>query len=281
MKRNFMKKILVPCDFSSTAIQAFRFACEIATVSKGEVFLLNVIELPSMHNSLLVPIQAYENTFLKEVKSKAHRNFEKMKEKWGKKVNVNFFVEHGSVTEGIERFVSKKRVDLVVMGTHGSSGIKEYTVGSNAEKIVRFTKVPVIAIKKAVSASSLKNIVFPTNLKAVNKDLLNSVKALQSFFKARLHILYVNVPSNFIPDHLTENRLIEFAKQNEFKNCSIHIYNDIDEESGIINFSAKFKNKIIAMSTHGRRGINHLMNGSIAEDVVNHSDCPIWTRSEK
>ena len=57
MKRNFMKKILVPCDFSSTAIQAFRFACEIATVSKGEVFLLNVIELPFMHNSLLVPIQ--------------------------------------------------------------------------------------------------------------------------------------------------------------------------------------------------------------------------------
>lgn len=276
-----MKKILVPCDFSNTAIQAFRFACEIATLSKGEVFLLNVIELPSMHNSLLVPIQAYENEFLKEVKSKAHKNFVKMQEKWGKKVNVHLSVEHGSVTEAVEKFVSKKRVDLVVMGTHGSSGLKEYTVGSNTEKIVRYTKVPVIAIKKTVGVSSLKNIVFPTNLKSVNKDSISSVKALQSFLKARLHIVYINVPSNFVSDHYTEKRLLDFARQNAFKNCSIHIYNDIDEESGIINFSTKFKNKIIAMSTHGRKGINHLMSGSIAEDVVNHVDCPIWTLAEK
>jgi nucleotide-binding universal stress UspA family protein len=107
------------------------------------------------------------------------------------------------------------------------------------------------------------------------------VKALQSFLKARLHIVYINVPSNFISDHYTEKHLLEFARQNAFKNCSIHIYNDIDEESGIINFSSKFKNKIIAMSTHGRKGINHLMSGSIAEDVVNHIDCPIWTLAEK
>jgi len=276
-----MKKILVPCDFSNTAVQAFRFACEIATVSKGEVFLLNVIELPSMHSSLLVPIQAYEGAFLKEVKSKAHKNFEKMKEKWGKKVKVHFSVEHGSVTEGVEKFVAKKRVDLVIMGTHGSSGIKEYTVGSNTEKIVRYSKVPVFAVKKTVSLSSLKNIIFPTSLKTVNKNFIASVKTLQSFLKARLHILYVNVPSNFVPDHYTEKSLLEFARQNEFRNCSIHIYNDIDEESGIVNFSTKFKTKVIAMSTHGRKGINHLMSGSIAEDVVNHMDCPIWTLSEK
>lgn len=276
-----MKKILVPCDFSSTAVQAFRFACEIASMSKGEVFLLHVIELPSLHSSLLVPIQAYEGAFLKEVKLKAQKNFEKIKDRYAGKVKVHFSVEHGSVTEGIKRFVSKKRLDLVVMGTHGASGLKEYTVGSNTEKIVRSSAVPVIAIKKATSISSLKSIVFPTNLREVNKNVLSSVGTLQGFLKAKLHILYVNVPSNFVPDQVTEQRLIEFARQNQFKNCAIHIYNDIDEQSGIINFSSKFKHKIIAMSTHGRKGINHLMSGSVAEDVVNHIDAPIWTLSEK
>lgn len=276
-----MKKILVPCDFSTTATQAFRFACEIASVSKSEVFLLNVIELPTLHSSFLVPVQAYESTFLKEIKLKAQKNFEKMKEKWGGKLKIHFVMEHGSVADGVRRFVDKKRVDLVVMGTHGSSGIKEFTVGSNTEKVVRSAKVPVIAIKSAVRVASLKSIIFPTNMNVVNKELISSIKALQSFLKARLHLLYVNVPSNFIPDHATEMKLIQFAKQNDFRNCSIHIYNDIDEQSGIINFSAKFKNKIITMSTHGRRGINHLMSGSVAEDVVNHIDCPIWTLSEK
>ncbi len=276
-----MKKILVPCDFSGTAVQAFHFACQVASVSKGEVFLLNVIELPSLHSSMLVPIHAYENVFLKQVKLKAHKNFEKVKEKWGGKVRIHFAIEHGSVAEGVRRFSDRKRIDLVVMGTHGSSGIKEFTVGSNTEKIVRSSKAPVIAIKKFVNASSLTNIVFPTNLIDVRKEFVTGVQLLQRFLKAKLHLLYVNVPSNFTPDHYTENRLIEFARKYQLKNCSIHIYNDIDEESGIVNFSAKFKNKIIAMSTHGRRGLNHLMRGSVAEDVVNHTDCPIWTLSEK
>jgi nucleotide-binding universal stress UspA family protein len=274
-----MKKILVPCDFSDTALQAFRYACEIAAVSKGEIFLLNIIELPAIHTSLFVPAQAYESVFLKGLKLKAHKNFEKMKEKWAGKVKVHLTLEQGSVTSAIKKFVDRKRVDLIVMGTHGSSGIKEYALGSNTEKIVRTSKVPVIAIKKSVSISSVKNLILPTKMDA-SKKLIASIKVLQRLLKAHLHLLYINTPSNFVADRHTEPKLIEFARQNQLKNCSIHIYNDIDEEAGIINFSAKFKNRMIAMATHGRTGINRLMTGSITEDVVNHIDCPIWTISE-
>lgn len=275
-----MKKILVPCDFSNTAVQAFRFACEIASKSKGEVFLLNIVELPALHSSFLVPVQAYESAFLKGIKSKAHKNFEKIKDRWGRKLTIHFSVEHGSVADGIMKFVSKKRIDLVVMGTHGSSGFREYAIGSNTEKVVRSSKVPVIAVKKAATISSLKNIIFPTNLDLDQKNLVARIKALQHFFKAKIHILYVNFPANFNRDINTERWLNELAKQNKFKNYTINIYNDIDEESGIINFSSRLKNKVIAMSTHGRKGLNHLMTGSIAEDVVNHIDCPIWTSAQ-
>jgi len=275
-----MKKILVPCDFSNTAVQAFRFACQVAAIGKGEIYLLNIIELPSLHSSVLVPIHTYENAFLKEVKTKAHRNFEKLKDKWGGKVKIHHVVEQGSVAEGVKRFVDRKRIDLIVMGTHGASGIREFTVGSNAEKIVRSARVPVISIKKFMNVAALHYIVFPTDTK-VSKELISSLQLLQRFLKARLHILYVNVPSNFSPDRYTEKKLIQLTRDFQMKNCSVHIYNDIDEESGIINFSSKFKNKIIAMSTHGRKGLNHLMRGSVAEDVVNHIDCPIWTLAEK
>ena len=124
-------------------------------------------------------------------------------------------------------------------------------------------------------------MIVPTDLNVIKSPFVTSLQSLQNLLKARLHLLYVNVPSNFTPDHLTEKRLIELARNNQLKNCSIHIYNDIDEESGVINFSAKFKNKIIGMSTHGRKGLNHLLRGSVAEDVVNHIDCPIWTLAQK
>ncbi len=276
-----MKKILVPFDFSNSAVQAFKFACEIASKSKGEVFVLNVIELPSLHSSSLVPVQAYENAFIKEAKFKAHKNFEKIKDKWGGKVKVHLSIELDSVIHGITKYVNKKRIDLVVMGTHGAGGFKEVMIGSNTEKIVRASKVPVIAVKQAAKITSIKNIIFPVGIDLPSKKLTDQVKLLQVFLKGHLHILYVNTPTNFTSDVITESRVIEFARQNQFKNCSIHIFNDIDEETGIINFSLKIKYSMVAMATHGRKGINRLLSGSIAEDVVNHISCPIWTFSER
>ena len=276
-----MKRILVPCDFSLTALQAFKFASEIARVGKGEVFLLHIVEVPTLHNSLFSPVRAYENAFLKSLKEKATKNFEKMKDKWSKKVRVQLFVVQGSVISTINRYVDRKRIDLVVMGTHGSSGLREYAVGSNTEKMVRTAKVPVIAVRKAPKTASFKDLIFPTILDANQKKLVASVKALQKFFKAKLHILYVNTPANFSRDVLTGNRLDEFAHRNRFKNYTVNIFNDQDEQDGIIHFTSQYKSKLIAMATHARKGLGHLLGGSIAEDVVNHIDCPIWTCAEK
>lgn len=105
-----MKKILVPCDFSDSAMQAFRFASEIASISKGEVFLLNIFEMPVLHTSMAVPVRAYENAFLKELRAKASKNFVKMKDKWGKNVKVQLFAEQGNVTTAIKKFVDKKEL---------------------------------------------------------------------------------------------------------------------------------------------------------------------------
>ncbi|NJN41340.1 MAG: universal stress protein [Flammeovirgaceae bacterium] len=155
--------------------------------------------------------------------------------------------------------------------------MKEYVIGSNTEKIVRWSKVPVIAIKKYVKGSSIKNIIFPNTLERDQEDLVMKVKALQEFFKATLHILYVNTPANFRNDGENKKRLEEFSKRFMIKNFTLNIYNDIHEEVGVLNFSKSVKADMIAISTHGRKGLSHLLSGSIAEDLVNHIECPIWT----
>jgi nucleotide-binding universal stress UspA family protein len=275
-----MKKILVPCDFSGPSIQAFKFAAELASVSKGEIYLLNVMEMPVLHSSLFAPVIAYEKSFLKDIRAKANKNFEKLVDRYAKKVKVQFFVERGTVAEMVNKFIARKKIDLVIMGTHGTSGFKEFAIGSNTEKVVRSSKVPMMAVRIAPKKAAFENIIFPTNLKLEQKKTVTDIKALQNFFKAKLHILYVNDPANFTRDIFTETKLNEYAKRNQFKNYQIHIYNDIDTENGIINFSSRFKSKLIAMATHGRTGLSHLLSGSVAEDVVNHLDCPIWTSAQ-
>ena len=277
-----MKKILVPCDFSDPAVQAFRFAVEIANQSKGEIILLNVVELPVMHDTVLMPTLNFEMEFLKDLKANAEKNFNKMKTKWANDgPKVSSFVEHGPISTTIGHFAEKKKADLIVMGTKGASGLKEFFVGSNTEKIVRKSTVPVIAVKKFVKASSIKNIVFPNTLGKDQEDLTMKVKALQEFFKAKLHILYVNTPANFQDDISIKRHLKEFVDRFMIKNFTLNVFNDLEQESGMIHFAHEVGADMIAMATHGRRGLNHLMMGSIAEDIVNHINCPIWTCTEK
>ena len=277
-----MKKILVPCDFSDPAIQAFRFAVEIANQSKGEIILLNVVELPVMHDTVLMPTLNFEMEFLKDMKANAEKNFSKMKTKWASDgPKVSSFIEHGPIMTTIGHIAEKKKVDLIVMGTKGASGLKEFFVGSNTEKIVRKSTVPVIAVKKFAKASSIKNIVFPNTLGKDQEDLTMKVKALQEFFKAKLHILYVNTPANFQDDKSIKRHLKEFVDRFMIKNFTLNVFNDLEQESGMIHFAHEVRADMIAMATHGRRGLNHLMMGSIAEDIVNHIDCPIWTCTEK
>lgn len=273
-----MKKILVPCDFSDSAVQAFKFAVEVANQSKGELLLLHVVELPVMHDNMMMPTFSFEDTFLKEMKEQANKDFAKMKSKWAKEgPKVSTFVHYGAPTPTISQFVNEKKVDLIIMGTKGASGLKEFFVGSNTEKIVRWSPVPVISIKKSVKASSIKNIVFPSTLGEDEEELMMRVKALLSFFKAKLHVLNVNTPSNFRTDVVTRQRMKDFAKRFMLKDYTLNVYNDLNEELGVANFIKEVSGDMVAMATHGRRGLNHLMSGSIAEDVVNHIECPIWT----
>lgn len=273
-----MKRILVPCDFSDPAVQAFKFAIEIALKSRGEIFLLNVVEVPVMHETVLMPTLYFEQSLMNEMKATADKKFQKMKDKWGSEgITVSTHVEFGVTITSIRQFIEEKKIDLVVMGTHGASGAREFLIGSNTEKIVRTSLVPVMAIKKSTKLSNVKNIVFPNDLDLENEHLTLKVKELQNFFKATLHILYINSPAFFQRDVDTKMRLKDFAKRFMLKDYTLNVYNDVDQENGINNFTREVKGDLIALATHGRRGISHLVSGSIAEDIVNHVDCPIWT----
>jgi nucleotide-binding universal stress UspA family protein len=274
-----MKKILVPCDFSKQAVNAFRFALDLAAKSKGEVHLLNVVELPILHDSILMPVLSFEEQLLKELREKANERFEKITEKYPSgKVTLKTKVVFGATSHMILDYCQKSKIDLVVMGTKGVSGLRELVIGSNTEKIVRNATAPVIAVKKYPKAGSIKNIVVPNNLDPEGqKGLMLRIRELQSFFGATLHLVWINTPVNFYPDIVIRERLKDFAEMFSLKKYTLNIFNDLNEETGVVNFTNMINADMIAMGTHGRKGLAHAVSGSMAEDLVNEIECPIWT----
>jgi nucleotide-binding universal stress UspA family protein len=269
---------LVPCDFSTPAINAFRFALDAATKSKGIVYLLNVVELPVINESVITPVAAFEQSFLKDLKYNAFAEFQKLIAKYNKEnVKVICAVEFGSPGKMIADYAEENSMDIIIMGSHGASGLREVFVGSNAQKVVRHSTIPVFVLKNLYKGP-IKNIVFPNTLETEKlEDFTMKVKALQHFFKATLHIVYINTPGKFESDATTYPRLKQFARKFMFKDYTLNVFSDRSEEEGIINFTELVKGDLIAMGTRGRKGIRHLLVGSVAEDIVNHTESAIWT----
>lgn len=273
-----MERILVPCDFSEQATHAFRTALSFADIA-SEIHLLHVIELPVLHDAVLMPVLSYEEDLFREIEHKAVAAFEKMTiEENVKNRPVTTKVVYGGTSRMILDYVIDQRIDLVIMGTKGATGMKEIVVGSNTEKIVRGSPVPVLAVRTAITREDVKDIVFPNMLQTENQeDLVMHVKALQDFFKAKLHIVWINTPTHFESDITTRRRLKAFCERFMLTNYSINIYNDLFEEQGVINFAHAIQADLVAMGTHGRKGLAHVFAGSVTEDIVNHIDIPIWT----
>jgi nucleotide-binding universal stress UspA family protein len=100
---------------------------------------------------------------------------------------------------------------------------------------------------------------------------------MQQVFDAQFYFVSITTPGNFITSREAQQRLNKFIHRFKFERVHTEIYNSLSEESGILEFADDIGADLIAMATHGRTGILHLLTGSIAEDVVNHSKRPVWT----
>ena len=277
-----MKKILVPIDFSQSSIDAFRFALDMAHRSHGSIVLLHVIALPVLRDTPILRIGELRKPLGDELKGLADKKLGAIIDEFNvRKIDVETLVViFNDVHKAIIESAKKAHADLVIMGTRGTSGIREWMIGSNAERVVRTSPVPVLAIKEYKAGHSIRNIVFPTALEIENQeDIVMKIKALQDFFQAHLHIIWVNTPAIFKSDPEIRKQLAAFAQRYKLKNFTINVFNYSTEEAGILEFTRHMDGDLIAIVTHGLTGVSHLLAGSLAEDVVNHVDLPVWTYS--
>lgn len=271
-----MKKILVPTDFSEQAENALKVAAQLARKNKSEIYLLHMLELPL---SLVDPANSGgdmpEALFFMKL---AHKRFKEMMSKdYLEGIKVFETVQFQETFDGIVEAAGKHSVDLIVMGSHGASGFKEMFIGSNTEKVVRTSNIPVLVIKNKHEAFTVKNFVFATDYSKSNKKPFLEAVNFAKKIGAKIHLLFVNTASNFMTTDEINKMADEFLKDVSIKNYSLNIYNDTTVEKGILNFAQSIDAGLVGMSTHGRKGLAHFFNGSISEDLVNHAKRPVIT----
>ncbi|MFT4849088.1 MAG: nucleotide-binding universal stress UspA family protein [Polaribacter sp.] len=270
-----MKKILVPTDFSPQAENALKVAAQLALKHDSEIYLLHSLEIPlsiggSSDNSSLP-----ESLFFIKL---AEKNFSEILEKpYLNEINVHQAIGHDEIYNDIKATVDDNNIDLIIMGSHGASGFKEMFIGSNTEKVVRTSSIPVLVIKNEHEVFEINDFVFASDFTEECRWSFNEAQKFAESIGAKMHLLFVNTPREFQTTAQANETISNFIKNAEADNFTINIYNDTSIEKGILQFAKDINAQLIGMSTHGRKGLSHFFNGSVSEDLVNHANMPVIT----
>jgi nucleotide-binding universal stress UspA family protein len=271
-----MKRILVPTDFSKHAEYALRVAAQIAKANNSEIMLLHMLELPHQGSDAIGSGSAIPEIMF--FKNKAIERLENLMDSdFLEGIEVSEIIQFEKAFEGILAVSKKNKVDFIVMGSHGASGFQELFIGSNTEKVVRFSDVPVLVIKNETPDFNASKFVFASDFSDEIKAPFAKLVSLANTFNSHLDLVMINTPNSFKPTHVAESIMNEFVKGYNLTNYATHIYNDVNVEKGILNFANAVNADLIGMCTHGRTGFSHFFNGSISEDLVNHAVRPVVT----
>lgn len=274
-----MKKIIIPIDFSEHLEYALQTAAKLAKKYDAELLALHMLEMSDIMLTASDGLQNQKTAFFLQLAEQKFENF--LKKDYLEDVKVTPIIKHFKVFSEVNDVAIKQEADLIVMGSHGASGLKEYFVGSNTERVVRNSNIPVLVVKNNVPDVNFDVIAFACDFSEETiKPYLNAVKMF-SKVDTKLYLVHVNLPSDKFKSSLEiEKRVVNFftkAEKKLDKMKDVHYVSDYSVEEGVLNCANKIGADLIVMPTHGRKGLAHFFEGSIGEDVANHSTLPVIT----
>lgn len=271
-----MKHILVPTDFSEQAEYALKAASILAKKNNASIYLLHLLELPSQMSDAVSSGKSIPEVIL--FIRKANERLENIKSQpYLEGISIESSVQLEKAFAGILSFNEKNEIDLVIMGSHGSSNTEHVFIGSNTEKVVRLSKAPVLVIKKDPREFQIEKIVFASDFSKETKKPFKKLLKFSHDTNAKLLLVMINTPNSFKTTQKSDQILEKFLRKYDLENYSTHVYNDTNVENGITNFAESQGADLISICTHGRTRLSHFFSGSISQGLINHESRPVLT----
>jgi nucleotide-binding universal stress UspA family protein len=277
-----MKKILVPVDFSTRSMTALELAADIAKRAKAGITLFHVIVDPyiflSAPNSYLMPAieTGIQADYIIKLEKSSKEGLKKLTAKpFLKGLKVTAVTKTGaSIYREILNYAEDNKFGLITMGTNGARSIGKIFLGTNAERIIRFTDIPVLVIGKKINKPVIKNIVFASKFDETAKQVFPFVDNLAKLFKAKIYLLRVNTEDEFLPTQTAIDRMKELYKGKK-GNYQIALRDAYEVDDGIVKYAGEVKADMIAIGVHRRSGPSRLFTDRIVEGLLRLTGLPV------
>jgi nucleotide-binding universal stress UspA family protein len=300
MKRAMIRNILVPVDFSEMSIQAIKTANRLALRFAGSIHMVHVRQFdcagfaapapPMVPFSLMTYEQEGEKRVLKELNALGREH--------GVSSATCHILGGGPAFDEICRLAQKIPADLIVMPTHGRTGLKHVFLGSTAERTVQHSPCPVFVTRvnafqsRNGSRSPINTILVPVDFSDCSREGLQYAIEFASQFGARIILLHATYLGYIYSSEGTAIYDIPALQKAARKNAQRHMrqlvrtvnfggvkfetaFTDGSPVLDICSFAKERDVDLIITSTHGLTGLKHALIGSVAEQVVRRASCSV------
>ncbi len=297
---NTIRHILMPTDFSDVSRDAFPYALAIAQQYGAGITILHAVSLYEYDpNNPQHTFDSFEDVY-KTIEDTAHTEVRGMVESAAKshqKIKIASITERGvSPHEVITSYAGEHGIDLIVMATHGRSGLSHLLIGSVTEKVIQRAPCSVLAVRRPkhhpVAQTNLKRILVPTDFSDGSGKAMEQAIVLARRFDAGILALHA-VEIRFHPAYYAggaesifdldpdmrgriEARLEAYVKG--FDLSGIDVQTTVREGSShieIVKAASEENSDLIVMSTRGHDEIADYLIGSTTDRVLKRTPCPV------
>jgi nucleotide-binding universal stress UspA family protein len=295
-----LRRILVPLDFSGQSRQALDCAVPLAATFGAKISLLHVVQPPVVMRTMpdggiAVPVNTDRLVEL------AGERLEEMAAGFlPARVRGNRSVREGSPAYEIIAAAEALKADLIVLSTHGFTGLKRVLLGSTAERVVRHAHCPVLTVHRRTDAPAQvatsrrlpwRRMMVPLDFSKTSLRALDTAIPLAGKAGARLRLLHAVEPAPYAAGMegavlaMPEPTLVSAAKTNlkrvarRFVPASIRVTSRVERgqaASVIVQTAETEGTDLIVLSTHGHTGWNRLLLASTPDQVVRRAGCPVF-----
>jgi nucleotide-binding universal stress UspA family protein len=301
-----IETLLVPTDFSEESLKALSYARALLNYFPGAAHLVYVHDVdfayavPAlMSTSPMIATEEVERRYRKDL-AKLAKQFDLS----GSRLEQH--VRAGRAYQEISELASKVGAQLIVIATHGRTGLRRLMLGSTAERVVRHAPCPVLVVRErereffdlgkgksgAQAALHISKILVPVDFSDSSREgllyaisfarrfdasliLLHAIQ-VQPFIPAEGHAVHERMPAPGVIERAARLRARKFLKEVDFGGVNY----EMEIQAGapaheICRFAENASVELIITSTHGQTGLAHALIGSTAEHVVRYAHSPV------
>lgn len=281
-----MKTILLPTDFSENSWNAIVYALTFLKDSTCTFYVLHVNSLSYLDATDSPYIQTedfVENAFTKPTKKRLRTLLKRISTEFPENKNHHFFTltDYNFFVESVRNHVNEKKIDIIIMGTKGASGLKKVIIGSNAADVIKKVKCTTLVVPENATFSGLEEIAFPTDYYLTyGVDLLKPVYDILQNHNASLQVLHITSRSEELNISQQDNKDLLMDYFNSF-NADFHNLTNKNVENAIDCFVKSRNIKMIAMVAKNLNYFQRILFHSKVEEITYHSHVPFLVLHDK